>query len=146
MLSGAPVSDHIGTVELTGDGNRTRIVYRVDTTPSIPVPESAWAAANKPVINRLLGAIVKESERRAGSRLSGAGRQPRICPRAVEPSAGLADRLAACRPAILASRADAALDWDAPSRRPGRSSPGPAVTASWRGSRAGCTASPTTWG
>jgi hypothetical protein len=64
MLSGAPVSEHIGTVDLTADGNRTQIAYRVDTTPSIPVPESAWAAANKPVINRLLGAIVKEAERR----------------------------------------------------------------------------------
>ena len=64
MLSGAPVREHIGTVELTADGSRTQVVYRVDTTPSIPVPEAAWAAVNKPVINRLLSAIVKEAERR----------------------------------------------------------------------------------
>ena len=66
MLSGAPVKSHTGTVELASSGAAsTDLVWRVDSTPSIPVPAAVWAAAVRPVINLLLRGVVKESERRA---------------------------------------------------------------------------------
>jgi uncharacterized protein YndB with AHSA1/START domain len=65
MLSGAPVKSHTGTVDLTSSGSGTRLSWRVDSTPSIPVPAPLWAATVKPVINMLLRAVVRESERRA---------------------------------------------------------------------------------
>jgi uncharacterized protein YndB with AHSA1/START domain len=66
MLSGAPVKSHTGTVELASSGAAsTDVVWRVDSTPSIPVPAAVWAAAVRPVINLLLRGVVKESERRA---------------------------------------------------------------------------------
>ena len=66
MLSGAPVKSHTGTVELSSSGAAsTDVVWRVDSTPSIPVPAAVWAAAVRPAINLLLRGVVKESERRA---------------------------------------------------------------------------------
>ena len=66
MLSGAPVRNHTGTVELASAGAAsTDVVWHVDSTPSIPVPAAVWAAAVRPVINMLLRGVVKESERRA---------------------------------------------------------------------------------
>jgi uncharacterized protein YndB with AHSA1/START domain len=66
MLSGAPVKSHTGTVELASSGAAsTDVVWRVDSTPSIPVPAAVWAAAVRPAINLLLRGVVKESERRA---------------------------------------------------------------------------------
>jgi uncharacterized protein YndB with AHSA1/START domain len=66
MLSGAPVKSHTGTVDLSsGAGASTNVAWRVDSTPSIPLPGAVWAAALKPVINMLLRGVVKESERRA---------------------------------------------------------------------------------
>jgi uncharacterized protein YndB with AHSA1/START domain len=66
MLSGAPVKSHTGTVELSSSGtSSTDVVWRVDSTPSIPVPAAVWAAAVRPAINLLLRGVVKESERRA---------------------------------------------------------------------------------
>jgi hypothetical protein len=65
MLSGAPVKSHTGTVELASEGSSTRVVWRVDSTPSLPVPAPIWAAAVRPVIRMLLKAVTKESERRS---------------------------------------------------------------------------------
>jgi uncharacterized protein YndB with AHSA1/START domain len=65
MLSGAPVRSHTGLVELAADGGGTSIVWRVDSRPSIPVPDPIWAAAVRPAISALLRGVVRESERRA---------------------------------------------------------------------------------
>ena len=37
VLSGIPVRDHLGTVELTADGEGTKMVYAVRTHPTLPV-------------------------------------------------------------------------------------------------------------
>src|ERR1700755_410674 len=37
LLSGLPVRDHIGTVELSPSGAGTRVVYAVRTHPTVPV-------------------------------------------------------------------------------------------------------------
>jgi uncharacterized protein YndB with AHSA1/START domain len=67
LLSGAPVRDHVGTVELTPRDGGTRVVYAVRTTPTLPLVGAAVVAVVKQAIRALLGGIVKESERRAAN-------------------------------------------------------------------------------
>jgi uncharacterized protein YndB with AHSA1/START domain len=65
MLSGAPVRDHVGTVELSPSGGGTQLVYHVDTTPTVPVGGAVVASVSRLFVTQLFKAIVKESERRA---------------------------------------------------------------------------------
>jgi uncharacterized protein YndB with AHSA1/START domain len=37
LLSGAPVRDPVGTITLEPDGDGTRVVYALDTTPKVPL-------------------------------------------------------------------------------------------------------------
>ena len=67
MLSGAPVTSHTASVELTPQGDQTAITWRVETISRLPLPDAAWAAMVRPLIKLLLGGVVKESERRARS-------------------------------------------------------------------------------
>jgi uncharacterized protein YndB with AHSA1/START domain len=67
MLSGVPVRDHVGTVELTPNGTGTRITYAVRTTPTVPLAGFAVVAAVKLAIEQLLKGISRESERRAAA-------------------------------------------------------------------------------
>jgi uncharacterized protein YndB with AHSA1/START domain len=67
LLSGAPLRDHVGTVELTPRDGGTRVVYAVRTTPTLPLVGGAVVAVVKQAIKALLGGIVKESERRAAN-------------------------------------------------------------------------------
>jgi uncharacterized protein YndB with AHSA1/START domain len=67
LLSGLPVRDHVGTVELTPSGAGTRIVYAVRTTPTLPLLGGAVVAGVKLGIKQLLGGVAKESERRAAN-------------------------------------------------------------------------------
>lgn len=65
LLSGAPVRDHVGTVELTPAGAGTKIVYAVRTTPTLPFAGAAVVGVVKQGIKQLLKGIATESERRA---------------------------------------------------------------------------------
>jgi uncharacterized protein YndB with AHSA1/START domain len=65
MLSGAPVESHTGVVDLSAAGSSTELVWTVDSTPSVPVPGTAWAVIMRPVISVLLRGVKRESERRA---------------------------------------------------------------------------------
>ena len=65
ILSGLPVRDHVGTVELTPRGGGTKVVYAIRTTPTLPVGGFAVVAVLKQAIKSLLGGVAKESERRA---------------------------------------------------------------------------------
>jgi uncharacterized protein YndB with AHSA1/START domain len=67
LLSGAPVRDHVGTVELTPQDGGTKVVYAVHTTPTLPLVGGAVVAVVKQAIKALLDGIVKESERRAAN-------------------------------------------------------------------------------
>lgn len=64
MLSGAPVRDHVGTVELTPEGDGTKVTYAVRTTPTVPVAGFAVVGVVKLAIKSLLNGIATESERR----------------------------------------------------------------------------------
>jgi uncharacterized protein YndB with AHSA1/START domain len=66
ILSGLPVRDHVGTVELTPAGGGTEIVYAVKTTPTIPLAGPVFMVILKKAIRDLISGVAKESERRAG--------------------------------------------------------------------------------
>jgi uncharacterized protein YndB with AHSA1/START domain len=65
MLSGAPLRDHVGTLELTPSGTGTRFVYAVRTTPTLPLVGPAVVAVARRAVKQLVNGIVAESERRA---------------------------------------------------------------------------------
>jgi hypothetical protein len=67
VLSGLPVRDHVGTVELAGDGTGTRMVYAVHTQPTLPVVSGIVVAMIKQAIKGLIDGVARESERRAAA-------------------------------------------------------------------------------
>lgn len=65
ILSGLPVRDHVGTVELSTVDGGTELVYAVKTTPTIPLSGPVFMAILKKAIRDLMAGVAKESERRA---------------------------------------------------------------------------------
>jgi uncharacterized protein YndB with AHSA1/START domain len=66
VLSGLPVRDHVGTVELSQDQDGgTKMVYAVRTQPTLPVVGFAVVAAIRQAVKGLIDGVAKESERRA---------------------------------------------------------------------------------
>jgi uncharacterized protein YndB with AHSA1/START domain len=67
LLSGAPLRDHVGTVELSPEGTGTRMVYAVRTVPTLPLVGVAVVGVVKQGIKALIRGITTESERRAAA-------------------------------------------------------------------------------
>ena len=67
ILSGLPVRDHVGTVELTPLDEGTQVIYAVHTTTTVPVAGFAVVAGVKQGIKSLLSGVAKEAERRASN-------------------------------------------------------------------------------
>jgi uncharacterized protein YndB with AHSA1/START domain len=67
LLSGAPVRDHVGTVELSAEGEGTKMVYAVRTIPTLPLVGGAVVGVVKQAIKALIKGISTESERRAAN-------------------------------------------------------------------------------
>jgi uncharacterized protein YndB with AHSA1/START domain len=67
LLSGAPLRDHVGTVELSPDGEGTEMVYAVKTIPTLPLGGTAVVGVAKQGIKTLIRGITTESERRAAA-------------------------------------------------------------------------------
>jgi uncharacterized protein YndB with AHSA1/START domain len=67
ILSGLPVRDHVGTVEMQPSNGGTEVTYAVKTTPTIPLAGPVFMAVLKKAIRDLLGGVAKESERRAAN-------------------------------------------------------------------------------
>jgi uncharacterized protein YndB with AHSA1/START domain len=67
ILSGLPVRDHVGTVELKAANGGTEITYAVKTTPTIPLAGPVFMVVLKKAIRDLIGGVTKESERRAAN-------------------------------------------------------------------------------
>jgi uncharacterized protein YndB with AHSA1/START domain len=65
VLSGAPMRDHMGTVELSPDGEGTKMIYAVRMIPTVPVVGGVVVFAIKQAIKRLLAGVTTESERLA---------------------------------------------------------------------------------
>ncbi len=64
MLSGVPVRNHIGTVELVPQGASTLLTWQIDSTPKLPLPPAVWSALVRPPINMLLKGVKKKAETR----------------------------------------------------------------------------------
>lgn len=67
VLSGLPVRDHVGTVELTPNGAGTKVVYAVRTHATVPVVGGVVVAAIKQAIKQLLNGVAKKSEQLAAT-------------------------------------------------------------------------------
>jgi uncharacterized protein YndB with AHSA1/START domain len=67
LLSGLPVRDHVGTVELTPNGDGTSVVYAVRTHPTVPVVGAAVVGVVKLGVKQLLNGIASESEQRVAA-------------------------------------------------------------------------------
>ena|SRR5436190_16615105 len=65
VLSGLPVRDHVGTVELKAANGGTEIAYAVKSTPTLPLVGPVFMAILKKAIRDLIAGVTKESERRA---------------------------------------------------------------------------------
>jgi uncharacterized protein YndB with AHSA1/START domain len=65
LLSGLPVRDHVGTVDLEPKDGGTEVTYAVKTTPTIPLAGPVFMAGLKKAIRDLIGGVAKESEHRA---------------------------------------------------------------------------------
>jgi uncharacterized protein YndB with AHSA1/START domain len=65
VISGAPLRDHMGTVELTPDGDGTRVVYALKAIPTVPLAGGVVMLVLKEAVKRLLQGVAAESERRA---------------------------------------------------------------------------------
>lgn len=67
VLTGAPIRNHLGTVELSPEGDGTRMVYAVRMAPTLPLAGAPVVAAIKLGIKVLIRGVIKESERRAAN-------------------------------------------------------------------------------
>ncbi|HEY1354724.1 MAG TPA: SRPBCC family protein [Solirubrobacterales bacterium] len=67
VLSGLPVRDHVGTVELSEHAGGTQVVYAVRTQPTVPVVGRAIVAGVRQGIKQLLNGVAAEAERRAAA-------------------------------------------------------------------------------
>ena len=67
VLSGLPVRDHVGTVELTPEADGTRVVYAIRMIPTVPLVGRAVIAGVRQGVKQLLNGVTSESERRAAA-------------------------------------------------------------------------------
>ena len=67
LLSGLPVRDHVGTVELTPSGAGTKMTYAVRTMPTVPLVGSLVVGVVRIGVRQLMDGISKEAERRAAA-------------------------------------------------------------------------------
>jgi uncharacterized protein YndB with AHSA1/START domain len=67
LLSGLPVRDHVGTVELTPQDGGTRMTYAVRTMPTLPVVGGAVVGVVKLGVKQLIDGVSAEAERRASA-------------------------------------------------------------------------------
>lgn len=67
LLTGAPVRDHVGTVELKPSDGGTTVTYAVRTMPTLPLVGFAVVGVVKLAIKQLFGGIATEAERRAAT-------------------------------------------------------------------------------
>jgi uncharacterized protein YndB with AHSA1/START domain len=65
LLSGLPVRDHVGTVELTARNGGTRMTYAVRLMPTVPLGGALVVGAVKTAVKQLVAGVSKEAERRA---------------------------------------------------------------------------------
>ncbi|MBK5117308.1 MAG: SRPBCC family protein [Thermoleophilia bacterium] len=65
LLSGLPVKDHVGTIELSSAGEGTRMSYVLQTTPKLPLVGFALVAVIRNMVESIAAGIAGEAEKRA---------------------------------------------------------------------------------
>lgn len=68
VLSGLPVRDHVGTVELTPQGEGTKVVYAVRTFPTVPLAGAVVIFSVKQGVKQLLDGVATKSEQQIVAR------------------------------------------------------------------------------
>jgi uncharacterized protein YndB with AHSA1/START domain len=71
LLSGLPVRNHVGTVELTPKDGGTEMTYAVRTMPTVPLVGAAVVGAVKLGVKQLINGVSAEAERRAADSRNG---------------------------------------------------------------------------
>jgi uncharacterized protein YndB with AHSA1/START domain len=66
LLSGLPLRDHVGTVRIEPAAGGSRIDYRIETTPTVPLAGPLLVGGLRLGTARLLGWVAGEAERRDG--------------------------------------------------------------------------------
>ncbi|MFB7723033.1 SRPBCC family protein [Nocardia sp. NPDC058058] len=59
VVKGAPVKRHVGTITFADAPGGTRVVYTMESDPSLPVPAKVLEAGLKSLINVFLGGVRK---------------------------------------------------------------------------------------
>ncbi|GAB0107254.1 hypothetical protein JMUB6875_62480 [Nocardia sp. JMUB6875] len=59
VIAGAPVKRHVGTISFSDAPGGTRVVYTMESEPSLPVPDSILEPGLRALINQLIGAVRK---------------------------------------------------------------------------------------
>jgi uncharacterized protein YndB with AHSA1/START domain len=67
VLSGLPVRDHLGTVQLTESPRGTYVHYRIEATPTVPLAGRAVVGIVKLSVASLLRGVTREAQRRAAA-------------------------------------------------------------------------------
>jgi uncharacterized protein YndB with AHSA1/START domain len=67
VLSGAPIRDHLGTVQLSAEDGGTKMTYSVRMMPTLPLGGALVVAVVKRGIEQLLNGVTAEAERRAAA-------------------------------------------------------------------------------
>ena len=67
LLSGLPVRDHVGTVELTPRDGGTQMTYAVRTMPTVPLVGAVVVGAVRLGVKQLIDGVSAEAERRASA-------------------------------------------------------------------------------
>src|ERR1700704_3584201 len=67
LLSGLPLRDHVGTVELTPSDGGTTMTYAVRTMPTVPLVGGVVVGAVKLGVKQLIDGVSAEAERRAAA-------------------------------------------------------------------------------
>lgn len=65
LIAGAPVKNHTGTIVFSDAGDGTRVVYTMDSTPSLPVPAGLLRLGLRGLIGSMISGVRKEATRRA---------------------------------------------------------------------------------
>ncbi|GAB2535920.1 SRPBCC family protein [Nocardia sp. NPDC059240] len=59
VIAGAPVKRHVGTVSFSDAPGGTRVVYTMESEPSLPIPDAVLEPGLRALTNQLIGAVRK---------------------------------------------------------------------------------------
>ncbi|HEX7825269.1 MAG TPA: SRPBCC family protein, partial [Mycobacterium sp.] len=73
LIAGAPVRRHVGEIVFADEGAGTRVTYRMDSTPSLPVPSGLLVLVLRGLTTVMVRGAAREACRQAGARYPDSG-------------------------------------------------------------------------